>query len=129
MAYESISLSGKKYTYSKIKRSENRVPFDLEVFYPNVNNNIDKVNLDVNKPVLKAVNISYSGIGFKSSKRLKMGDFISFLLKIENNPSFPALVEVKWVGISDEAYYIGCKFIKLEWYQIKQIKAYVHKNS
>lgn len=128
MSYESTSINGEKYSYSEKKRKETRVPFNLEIYYPNVNNNIDNVNLEVNTPVLKAINISHGGICFKSSKNFKVGDFISFLLKIDNKPSFPSLVEVRWIGISDEAYYIGCRFIKLEWYQIEQIQSYVDKN-
>lgn len=128
MAYRSDNYNGNEFLFLKKKRKDVRVPFSLDIYYPNINNNIKNINLSADKPVFKAVNMSEGGMCFTSSVKIKRGDFISFLMKIENNASFPCLTEVLWVGFSDDCYVFGCEFIKLEWYQIQQIKCYIRKH-
>lgn len=125
MLYKSLNFNGEECSFYKRKRKDTRVPFSLDIFYPNINNNIDNVNFSVDKPVLRAINISEGGMCFISSVKIECGDFISFLLKVGDNPSFACLVNVKWVGFLDDAYFFGCQFIKLEWHQLKQIKSYI----
>ena len=126
----SKSSDGKKVKYSSEKRKKKRVLFDLDVFYPHINNKSvyaeGKLGEEESKePALKAVNLSETGIGFKSKLPLTKGDFISFLMKVGDAPSFHCLAEVKWVGFGDDCYLVGCEFAMLSLDQINTIRAYV----
>lgn len=125
MLYKSINCNGIQCYFAEKKRKEKRVPFSFDIYYPNINNNINNINFSVDKPVLKAINISEGGMCFKSEIKIDRGDFISFLLKIDDNPSFACMSAVRWVGFLDNSYIIGCEFIKLELHQIMQIRSYI----
>lgn len=106
-------------------RIDVRVDFKTDIYYPIVNNKSVYKDYDVSFPLLTAINISVSGICFKSRIPLNKGDFISFLLKINNYPSFWCLAEVKWVEARKEIFIAGCKFYLLKEEHINTIRNYV----
>jgi hypothetical protein len=52
---------------------------------------------------------------------------MSFMLKIEDSPSFWCLCEVRWVEESEGNYFIGCRFYLLSDVYLKAIRDYVAK--
>ena len=77
------------------KRYDLRVSYRIEIFYPIINNVSIYKNYDNSTPLMTTINISESGICFYTNLPIKIGDFISFMLKIGDNPSFWCLSEVK----------------------------------
>lgn len=129
MISKSNASNGKKYLFRCEKRVDERVDFDLEVYYPIINNDSVYKNYDLNTPLLHAINLSESGICFKSRIPLKKGDVISFLLKVEENPSCWCFSEVKWVAYNDKQYIAGCIFYLMSYENIVKIREYVRKEN
>ncbi|MFD3156346.1 PilZ domain-containing protein [Haloimpatiens sp. FM7330] len=111
--------------YNVEKRKYKRVDFKLDLYYPVINNKSIYKNFTGDRPILTAINLSESGICFKSRIKLKKDDFISFLMKIDNNPSFWCLCEVKWVKPEEGFCIVGCEFFLLKLNQMNTIKKYV----
>lgn len=113
------------------KRIDSRVAYGIEIFYPMINNESLREKYEINnEPIMKALNISESGICFSSLAPANVGDFIYFMLQIEDNPSFWCFCEVKWVQKSDEDnYLLGCRFYLLSDEYLKIVKKYVSKLS
>jgi hypothetical protein len=109
------------------KRYTNRLDFNLEIFYPCINNVSVYRDYNVEGPLLNAVNLSKTGICFIGKIPMKVGDFLSFMLKIEDNPTFWCLSEVKWVKKEDDKYLIGCQFYLLDRERLKAIVDYTNK--
>lgn len=107
------------------QRNYARVPFNLELYFPQING---KSTADGNKdiPIIKGIEISVGGIGFRSRIHMEIGDYIEFLMQIENNPSFTCMAVVKWTGYDDETLLVGTEFFCLSMEQINQIKNYVN---
>lgn len=120
------NIERKDYIYSLEKRRMKRVDFKLKVRYPRVNDKSMYKKYKGQIPLLEGINISETGICFKSKLFVKKGDFISFLLKINGNPSFWCIAEVKWSAFNDEGSFIGCEFYSLSMNQIEIIKKYVN---
>ncbi|WP_164509062.1 PilZ domain-containing protein [Clostridium rectalis] len=118
-----------QYVYKVIeKRYGKRAKFDLDIYYPRIN---DKSIYKVYKssdPIMKGINISSTGILLLSKAFAKVGDFISFSMKIGDRPSFWCMAEVKWVSESNSYYLLGCEFFSLTMGQINIIKEYVKNN-
>ncbi|WP_373898254.1 PilZ domain-containing protein [Haloimpatiens sp. FM7315] len=121
------------YSYGKClqqlseKRKSIRVDFSLKLYYPLINNKSIYKDYDGKRPILEAINISDTGICFKSIAKADKGDFISFLLKVDDkNPSFWTLCEVKWSKhIEDDLYILGCEFYLLTLNQLSIIRKYI----
>ncbi|MCM8711668.1 PilZ domain-containing protein [Clostridium sp. SYSU_GA19001] len=109
------------------KRFKKRVNYNLDIHYPRVNNKSVYKDYTTDKPLMEVINISETGICFKSRVPLTEGDFVNFTLTLEDNPSFWCLAEVKWVKKEDELYYSGCEFFTLTWEQKNIIKNFVNK--
>ena len=108
------------------KRIDSRVLYDIEVYYPMINNVSLREKYDnADEPLMKALNISESGICFSSSVPAEVGDFLSFMLQIGKNPSFWCFCEVKWIKNEEESFIIGCKFYLLSDEYLRIIKEYV----
>lgn len=107
------------------KRYDQRVSYRIDIFYPIINNVSIYKNYDNNTPLMTTVNISESGICFNSRVSVKVGDFISFMVKIGDNPSFWCLSEAKWVENEIGHDYVGCRFFLLSDTYINVIKDYV----
>lgn len=111
------------------KRKYIRVDFKQELYYPLVNNESIYKNFDGRRPILSAINISETGICFKSIVKLNEGDFISFLMKVGNKPSFWCLCQVKWVrNHQDNIFLLGCEFYLLSLNQLSNIREYIIDN-
>lgn len=111
------------------KRKSPRVKFHFEVYYPHVNNKRESENIGSDVPVIETINISDSGICFLSRVKLEVGDFISFLIRIEDYPSFPCLGEIKWVEPKEKDFIVGCQFYTLSDVQIDIIRRYIEKEN
>lgn len=111
------------------KRKSPRVKFHFEVYYPHVNNKWESENIGSDVPVIETINISDSGICFLSRVKLEAGDFISFLIRIEDYPSFPCLGEIKWVEPKENDFIVGCQFYTLSDVQIDVIRRYIEKEN
>lgn len=111
------------------KRKSPRVKFHFDVYYPHVNNKRESENMGSDVPVIETINISDSGICFLSKVKLEAGDFISFLIRIEDYPSFPCLGEVKWVEPKGNDFVVGCQFYTLSDVQIDVIRKYIKKGN
>lgn len=107
------------------KRYNLRASYRIEIFYPIINNVSIYKNYDMSAPLMTTINISESGICFNSRVSVKVGDFISFMLKIGDNPSFWCLCEAKWVENKENHDYVGCRFYLLTDTYLKIIKDYV----
>ncbi|KHD35595.1 hypothetical protein NL50_12640 [Clostridium acetobutylicum] len=123
-----ISDRHKFYKYKTEKRGKSRKRIDLEISYPRINDESVYEKYKDREPILKSVNISESGICFKSRMLLRSGDFVSFLLNIERKPSFWCLSVVRWTGCNDNSYVIGCEFVSLTLQQIKTIRNFVDED-
>ena len=124
--YETFSNdNSRKINHNRI---DPRANFGIEIFYPRLNNESVYEDYDTTKPLLKATNISESGICFISRLPANPGDFMSFMLKVEDNPSFWCLCEVRWIEQKDDQYMLGCKFFLLSELYLKIIREYVKKN-
>lgn len=110
------------------KRKSKRVKFNFDVYYPHVNNKWESENNGLEGPVIETVNISDSGICFISKVSLSVGDFVSFLIRIGENPSFPCLGEVKWIEPKDNNFLVGCQFYTLNSNQVEIIREYIEKH-
>lgn len=110
------------------KRRSKRVKFSFDIYYPHVNNKWQSENQGINGPVIETENISDSGICFLSKVSLSVGDFVSFLIRIEDYPSFPCLGEVKWVEPKDNNFLVGCQFYTLSSNQVEIIRDYISKH-
>lgn len=109
-------------------RKSPRAKYEVDIYYPHLNNKRESENHDPNTPVLKTTNISDSGISFLSRVSMQIGDFISFLIRIEENPSFQCLGEVRWVTPEGENFLVGCKFYTISEEQENVIRNYVNKS-
>lgn len=109
------------------KRHGKRAKYDLKLYYPRVNNDSIYNKYNLGSPILETIDISETGISFISRAELKEDDFISFLLTIENNPSFWCMAEVKWIQKIEGFFKVGCQFYCLNEDQIKYIREYVSK--
>lgn len=109
------------------KRYTDRKGFDLEIFYPCINNVSIYRDYNVEGPLLRAVNISKTGVCFVSKAKIKVDDFLSFMLKIEENPTFWCLSQVKWVKAEKDTYIIGCQFYLLDRENLKAVSDYADK--
>ncbi|HEY5562866.1 MAG TPA: PilZ domain-containing protein [Clostridiaceae bacterium] len=109
------------------KRFTDRIDFNLEIFYPCINNVSVYRDFNVEGPLLKAVNLSKTGVCFIGKIPMKVGDFLSFMLKIEDNPTFWCLSEVKWVRNENDKYLVGCQFYLLDRERLKAIVDYTDK--
>lgn len=118
----------KEYKYEEEKRCFTRIKFDLEVLYPRINNESIHEKYGLEGAVLKAINISETGICFKSVLKLNEGDFLNFSLKLKEGPSFWCLARVKWLNFDDNTYIVGCEFISLTLQQINDIREFVNTN-
>jgi hypothetical protein len=110
------------------KRYDLRVSYRIDIFYPIINNISIYKNYDNSVPLMTTVNISESGLCFYTNLSIKVGDFISFMLKIGDNPSFWCLCEVKWIENKLAHDYVGCKFYLLSDSYIKIIRDYVNNS-
>lgn len=104
-----------------------RVKFELQIFYPRLNNKSINYGNDDKTPILKAVNISETGICFKSKISMKKGDFLNFLMKVGETPSFWCLSIVRWVAIDDSYFFYGLEFLSLSMNQILCIRNYIEE--
>ena len=109
-------------------RLDARAKFGIDIFYPRLNNESVYEDYDTSTPLLRTTNISESGICFVSRIPAKPGDFMSFMLKVEDSPSFWCLCEVRWVEENHGNYMIGCRFFLLSELYLKIIREYVKKN-
>lgn len=119
------TYNNRKYKYEYEKRMKKRVKFELQIFYPRLNDKSINYGNNEKTPILKAINISETGICFKSNISMKKGDFLNFLMKIEDNPSFWCLSIVRWVAIDDSHFIYGLEFISLSMQQILYIRSYI----
>jgi len=120
----------KKNEYVYINRGQRfgeRVELNLEIYYPRVNNVSVYEQYISKEALMKIINISKSGVLIGSIVPLKEGDFVNFLVKIEDNPSFWCLALVKRVQREDNVYYAGCEFYSLKMEEINQINDFVQK--
>lgn len=115
----------RRYKYGCEKRKKKRFKFHLEIFYPRINNeSVNNYIDDQNTPMLEAIDISETGICFKSKLLMKKGDFLSFLMKIEDMPSFWCLAVTRWSAINDSEFICGLEFLCLSMEQILCIRNY-----
>lgn len=119
---------GKYVFISKGKRYGERVELNLDIYYPRVNNVSIHEQYGDKDPLMKIVNISKAGVMLLSKAQLKVDDFVNFLIKIEENPSFWCMLQVKWVKIVDKHYQAGCEFYSLKMEEINQINDFVEKS-
>lgn len=115
-----------EHIYYGEKRIKKRAEYNQELYYPRVNDNSVYQKYGTKEPIMEAVNISETGVSFKSRIPLIEGDFLNFALTIENNPSFWCLAEVKWVRELDHEYLVGCEFYTLSQEHVDLIKSYVN---
>lgn len=117
-----------EYVYiNRGKRFGERVELNLDIFYPIVNNESIHDKYKNDEAFIKIVNISKSGVLLWSKLPLQVGDYVNFLVKIGENPSFWCLVLVKRIETKDNVIYAGCEFFSLSMDQINQINAFVEK--
>lgn len=107
------------------KRYDLRVGYKIGIFYPIINNVSIYNNYDSDTPLMTTINISESGICFNTRIPIEVGDFISFLLKIEDHQSFWCLCEVKWIENKIDNAYVGCRFYLLTDAYLNIIRDYV----
>lgn len=110
------------------KRFKKRVDYNLDIYYPRINNKSVYEEYGTDEPLMEIINISETGVSFKSRIPLVAGDFINFTLTIEDNPSFWCLAQVKWVKMVNDLYHAGCEFFTLTWEQKNIIKDYVNRH-
>jgi len=110
------------------KRHGERASFNLDIHYPRINDESLYEKYKSNKALMKGINISSTGISLLSKVPVKLGDFISFSMRIGNYPSFWCLCEAKWINHMNEHYLVGCEFFSLTMEQINIIKDYVKKS-
>lgn len=126
MIFKNTVYKNGDYIYkSSEKRFANRAEFYADIYYPAVNNRSIYEQYKFEGPIMRTINLSKTGILIESKIALQIGDFINFTLKIEDNPSFWCLTEVKRIIIKESFYYIGCEFISLDMNQINIIERYV----
>lgn len=126
MTFKNTVYKNGDYIYkSSEKRFANRAEFYTDIYYPTVNNRSVYEQYKVEGPIMRTINLSKTGILIESKMALQIGDFINFTLKIEDNPSFWCLLEVKRIIIKEFFYYLGCEFISLDMNQINIIGRYV----
>ncbi|WP_010239269.1 PilZ domain-containing protein [Clostridium arbusti] len=121
------TYNNRRYKYEYEKRMKKRVKFELQIFYPRLNNKSINYGNDDKTPILKAVNISETGICFKSKISMKKGDFLNFLMKVGETPSFWCLSIVRWVAIDDSYFFYGLEFLSLSMNQILCIRNYIEE--
>lgn len=109
------------------KRLNKRATFKIDIFYPHINNKIEVHPKRDDQPVIRTINISETGICFLSRIELKKADFISFLIRIEDYPSFECFGEVKWLETKDENFIVGCQFYTLSSVYQNVIREYINK--
>lgn len=110
------------------ERKSPRAKYKFDIYYPHVNNKSVSENIKGTSPVITVENISDSGICFSTKLKLTVGDFISFLFRIGDYPSFNTLAEVKWIMSTGDNYQVGCQFYTLTSNQISVIREYVSQN-
>ncbi|MGE5628806.1 MAG: PilZ domain-containing protein [Solirubrobacterales bacterium] len=117
-----------EYVYiNRGKRFGERVELNLDIFYPIVNNESIHEKYKNDEAFLRIINISKSGVLLWSKIPLQVGDYVNFLVKIEDNPSFWCLVLVKRIEVKENAFYAGCEFYSLGMNEINQINKFVEK--
>lgn len=109
------------------KRHGERVKYNLKLYYPRINNDSIYNKFNMESPILETIDISETGISFISRAELKVDDFITFLLTIDDNPSFWCMAEVKWSQEIEGFFKVGCQFYCLTENQIEFIREYVNK--
>lgn len=117
--------SCKIYKFEREKRSKRRKKLNIEISYPRINDKSVYEKFDGEGPILESVDISETGICFKSKIVINKGDFVNFLLQIEDNPSFWCTSYVKWTGCNDNSYIVGCEFVSLSLVQLRIIRDFV----
>lgn len=117
-----------EYVYiNRGKRFGERVELNLDIYYPRVNNISIHEQYQTDEAFMRILNISKSGVLLWSKVPLKIGDYVNFLVQIEENPSFWCLVLVKRIDLKDNAYLAGCEFYSLKMEEINQINDFVDK--
>lgn len=106
-------------------RKSPRASYYFDIYYPHINNKWESENEGNDSPVIRTLNVSDSGIMFLSKVPLKIDDWISFLIRVGDHPSFNCLAQVKWVESDGFSYTVGCQFFTLTSEQIKIIREYV----
>lgn len=123
-----IYKDGKYVFLSKGKRFGERVELNLDIYYPRVNNVSIYEQYGDKNPLMKIINISKTGVMIFSKAPLKKDDFVNFLIKIEENPSFWCTLQVKWIKIQGDLYQAGCEFFSMKMEEIDQINEFVEKS-
>ncbi|MDD3225074.1 MAG: PilZ domain-containing protein [Clostridium sp.] len=94
-------------SYKENHRRDKRVDFDSTFVITSVNSKTFNPNLKV-----LGLNVSISGISFKSDIKFKTHDILEIIFKYKNITT-PATLIVKHVNIFDNGFYVGGKFIAL----------------
>ncbi|PJI07338.1 MULTISPECIES: PilZ domain-containing protein [Clostridium] len=129
MALSSKSdISYKTYRFAKEKRSKKRKKINIEISYPRINDKSVYEKFTGEGPILESVDISETGICFKSKIMIHKGDFVSFLLQVGDNPSFWCTSYVRWTGCNDNSYIVGCEFVSLSLIQIRTIRDFIEED-
>ncbi len=110
------------------KRDNKRKNFFQDIYYPCINNQSVHKNYSDKYPIISLLDISESGMRLSSLAPVNVGDFISFLIKVGDNPSFWCLCQVKWVNCIGNNYLAGCQFFILTKDQRGYIREYIEKN-
>lgn len=110
------------------KRKYERVDFCCEILYPTVIYNNEKRTFFENTRLM-TLNISETGIAFKSNFFIPNDAFLSFFLRIEDFLPFKALVKIRWKKTLNGEFYYGGEFIALNLEDIHKIRSYITKHS
>lgn len=94
-------------SYKKNHRRDKRVKFDSSFIITSVNSKTFNPNLTV-----WGLNVSISGIAFKSDIKFKIHDVLEIIFKYKN-VTIPATIIVEHINIFDKGFYIGGRFIAL----------------
>lgn len=129
MSFENKIYKKGDYIYKDVeKRVATRADFFMDIYYPMINSESVYEVYQVEGPLMRTINISKDGVLIESKISLSVGDFLNFTLKVEENPSFWCLVEVKRLLVKESLYYLGCEFISLNMNQINMIDEYIQKS-
>jgi hypothetical protein len=121
--------SGKLYEVKFEKRFRKRVPFNSPIYYPVVNGkSLSGTSIDSENPPMQATDINEYGIGIRTNILLNPGDFVNLSIKLEkDSPTFECVCIVKWAGIDDASYIVGCEFCHIRNEDRQYIRHYMQR--
>jgi hypothetical protein len=101
------ALMKKSYKFIKERRFQERSP--LENVLPTFRLN----HVLVNEEII-TLNISRSGLGFKSKYAINTNDIVELYLQIPNSISIPIVAKIIWNGFLDDTNIYGAEIIALQ---------------